>query len=146
MKIKAFCLFVSLLLVSSVFAQVVDTTASAKKQVVVVKPKTQAQIMADKIKKLKITPQNLVDVKEAAAPTLNNLGIPTDAKDVLMFVDGKEVAKESYKDLNPNDIESVTVLKNQEAIKKLTTKKCTAILMISLKKKAAATTTAVAPK
>jgi hypothetical protein len=147
MKIKGFCLFVGLLLVSGVSAQVMDTLSPIKKQVVTVKPKTQVEIMADRVKKLKITHQNLVDVKEAAAPTLNNLGIPTDSKDVLMFVDGKEVAKESYKDLNPNDIESVTVLKNQEAIKKLTTKKCTAILMISLKKKAATTATpVVAPK
>jgi len=138
MKIKKICFFVGLLLVSGVSVQAADSVVVVMKPVVTAKPKTQIEIMADRVKKLKITPQNLVDVKEAAAPTLNNLGIPTDSKDVLMFVDGKEVAKESYKNLNPNDIESVTVLKNQEAIKKMTTKKCTAILMISLKKKAAA--------
>jgi hypothetical protein len=138
MKIKKICFFVGLLLVSGVSVQAADSVVVVMKPVVTAKPKTQIEIMADRVKKLKITPQNLVDVKEAADPTLNNLGIPTDSKDVLMFVDGKEVAKESYKNLNPNDIESVTVLKNQEAIKKMTTKKCTAILMISLKKKAAA--------
>lgn len=135
MNIKGFSLFICLLLVSGVSAQVIDTVKSAKKPVVTFKPKTKAELMTDKVMKLKITPQNLVDVKEAAAPTLNNMGIPTDSKDVLMFVDGKEVSKEAYKNINPTEIESVTVLKNQEAIKKLTTKKCTAILLISMKKK-----------
>lgn len=133
MKMKGFCLYVALLLVSGVQAQVADTTGRAKQQVVTLKPKTQAEIMADKIKKLKITPQKLVEVKEAAAPTLNNLGIPTDAKDVLVFVDGSEVTKETYQKINPADIESVTVLKNQDTIKKLTTKKCTSIIMIRRK-------------
>jgi len=135
MKIKGFSLIICLLLVTGVSAQVVDTVKSAKKSVVTFKPKTKAELMTDKIMKYKITPQNLVDVKEAAAPTLNNMGIPTDAKDVLMFVDGKEVTKETYKNINPADIESLTVLKNQEAIKKLTSKKCTAILLVSVKKK-----------
>ncbi len=135
MKVKGFFLFVGLLLVTGVSAQVIDTVKSAKKSVVTLKPKTKAELMTDKIMKLKITPQNLVDVKEAAAPTLSNMGIPTDSKDVLMFVDGSEVTKETYKNINPADIESVTVLKNQEAIKKLTSKKCTAILLISIKKK-----------
>jgi hypothetical protein len=135
MKIKVFSLIICLLLVTSVSAQVVDTVKSTKKSVATLKPKTKAEMMTDRIMKLKITPQNLVDVKEAAAPTLNNMGIPTDSKDVLMFVDGKEITKETYKNINPAVIESVTVLKNQDAIKKLTSKKCTAILLVNVKKK-----------
>lgn len=92
----------------------------------------------DKVKKLKITPQNLVDVKEAATPTLNALGVPTDAKDIVVFVDGKEVPMETYKQMNPADIDSISILKNQEAIKKLTTKKCTTVILIHTKKKATA--------
>jgi hypothetical protein len=138
MKIKLFCLFVSLLLVSGVSAQVADTVAQAKKQVVAQKPKTQAEMLADKVMKLKITPQNLADVKEVALPTLQKAGIPTDAKDVVAFVDGKEVPLDTYKNINPANINSITILKNQEAIKTLTTKKCTSVIVITTKKKATA--------
>lgn len=135
MKVKACCLFVCLLLVSGVSAQKADTVASAKKQVVTVKSKTQAEIMAERVKKLKITPQNLVDVKEAAVPTLNALGVPTDAKDLVVIVDGKEVSMETYKNMNLADIDSISVIKSQEAIKKLTSKKCTMAILITTKKK-----------
>jgi N-acetylmuramoyl-L-alanine amidase len=51
--------------------------------------------------------------------------IPTDAKtingfpsDVLVFINGKESTKEAFKNINPNTIESITVLKGAEAVKK----------------------------
>jgi hypothetical protein len=136
MKMKSFCLFVSLLLVSGVSAQVPDSLkAKQSVQTVTLSHKTDLEILTEKAKKLKITPQNLVDVKEAVKPMLQTAGIPTDAKDVLVFVDGKEVPLETYKTMNPGDIDSITVLKNQEAIKKLTAKKCTSVILIKTKKK-----------
>lgn len=130
---KGFCLFVSLLLVSGVNAQVPDSL-KIKLSKQSLKPKTELEQLTEKVKKLKITPQNLVDVKEAVKPMLQSAGLPTDAKDVLVFVDGKEVPVETYKTMNPSDFDSVTILKNQEAIKKLTTKKCTSVILIRTKK------------
>lgn len=138
MKFKGSCAFICLLLVSAVSAQVTDTARSTNKSLSTIKPKTQVEQMANKVKNLKITRQNLVDVKEAAAPTLNALGVPTDAKDVVVFVDGKEVPMETYKKMNPADIDSISILKNQDAIKKLTSKKCTMAILITTKKKTTA--------
>jgi hypothetical protein len=138
MKIKGFTLFVCLMLVSGVSAQVADTVNSTKKNVTVLKPKTQAEVLAEKVKKLKITPQNLVDVKEAVKPALNTAGIPTDAKDVLVFVDGKETPMAFYKTMDPLTLSSISVVKNLDAIKMLTTKKCSMAIVVTTKKKATA--------
>lgn len=129
MKIKGFCLFISLMLVLSVTAQVVDSVKLTPKNV---------QILKEKALKYKITPQKLVEVKEAVAPKMNAAGIPTDINDVVAFVDGKEVPIDTYKSMNPANINSISIVKNQEAIKKLTTKKCTSIIVITTKKKAVA--------
>lgn len=129
MKIKGFCLFISLMLVLSVTAQVVDSVKLTPKNV---------QILKEKALKYKITPQKLVEVKEAVAPKMKLAGIPTDVNDVVAFVDGKEVPIETYKSMNPANINSISIVKNQEAIKKLTTKKCTSIIVITTKKKAVA--------
>jgi len=132
MKIKGFCLILSLVLVTSITAQVPDSL----KKVQTLKPKTQTEILTEKAMKLKITTKKLSEVKEMAVPTMKAAGIPTDVNDVVAFVDGKEVPIETYKSINPANINSMTVLKNQEAIKKLTTKKCTSVILITTKKKA----------
>lgn len=129
MKIKGFCLFISLMLVLSVTAQVVDSVKLTPKNV---------QILKEKALKYKITPQKLVEVKESVAPTMKLAGIPTNVNDVVAFVDGKEVPIDTYKSMNPANINSISIVKNQEAIKKLTTKKCTSIIVITTKKKAVA--------
>lgn len=103
-----------------------------------VKPKTELERMTEKGMKLKITRQNLADVKAVVEPTLKTAGIPTDAKDVLVFVDGSEVSMETYKKLNPNDLSSISIVKNQEAIQTLTKKKCAMMVVVSTKKKPAA--------
>lgn len=138
MKIKGFSLFVCLLFVSGVFAQRINKSDSVQWQKLEVKPKTELERMTEKGMKLKITRQNLADVKAVVEPTLKTAGIPTDAKDVLVFVDGSEVSMETYKKLNPNDLSSISIVKNQEAIQTLTKKKCAMMVVVSTKKKPAA--------
>lgn len=136
MKIRS--LLLGLLLVTSVSAQKVDSLLQKAAQTKNLNAQSELDRLTQRVKKLKITPQNLVDVKEAATPTLNNLGIPTNAKDVVIFMDGKEVTQETYQKIDPTTIESISVVKNIQAIQKLTTKKCTVAIVITTKKKPAA--------
>lgn len=135
MKIKGFFLFVGLLLVSGVSAQVADTVNSSKKSVATFKPKTQAEIMADKVKNYKITRQNLVDVKEAAQPMIKMAGIESDGSDVLIIVNGVKTPYTVYKTIDPKNITSMTIVKDKKGLIEYTAKKsCPALQELFTKK------------
>jgi bla regulator protein BlaR1 len=53
----------------------------------------------------------------------------------LILIDGKEASSKGMKDLNPNDIDNVSVLKDDAAVKKYGDKAKQGVIMISLKKK-----------
>lgn len=53
----------------------------------------------------------------------------------LILIDGKEASSKGMKELNPNDIDSVSVLKDDAAVKKYGDKAKQGVIMISLKKK-----------
>jgi bla regulator protein BlaR1 len=53
----------------------------------------------------------------------------------LILIDGKEASSKGMKDLNPNDIDNVSVLKDDAALKKYGDKAKQGVIMISLKKK-----------
>jgi TonB-dependent SusC/RagA subfamily outer membrane receptor len=65
----------------------------------------------------------------------NNIYISTDSeKDPLFIVDGKEISKEKFKDLNVKNIESVNVLKDKSAIEKYGDKGKNGVIIITTKK------------
>lgn len=136
MKIKVFSLFISLLLMTSAFAQVVDTTVVQKTvQTKSFVPKTQAQIVAERIKNLKITPQNLADVKEATQPVMNMVGVEEDGRDVLVIVNGVKVPYTVYKTINPYSITSMTYIKDKSGLIEYTAvKSCPALQELFTKK------------
>ncbi len=53
---------------------------------------------------------------------------------VLFLVDGKEIPKEDLEKINPNDIHTVTVIKDKEEQKKYTNKEYDGIVIIVMKK------------
>lgn len=60
---------------------------------------------------------------------VNNSG-----KNILYFIDGKEVSANEIKKLDTDKIDSITVLKDQKEVAKHTNKKYDGIVMIKLKK------------
>ena len=56
-------------------------------------------------------------------------------QDALYIVDGKEAPADTLKTLNPNDIESITVLKDQSAVAKYGEKGKNGVILITLKNK-----------
>ncbi|RNC86723.1 MAG: hypothetical protein ED556_04700 [Winogradskyella sp.] len=64
-----------------------------------------------------------------------NIFISTDeGKDPLFILDGKEVSKKEFTKMNPKNIESVTVLKDESAIKKYGKKGKDGVVIIKTKK------------
>ena len=55
-------------------------------------------------------------------------------QNILYLIDGKEVSANDIKKLEPNNIDSITVLKDQKEVAKHTDKKYDGIIMIKLKK------------
>ncbi|WP_335973327.1 hypothetical protein [Gaetbulibacter jejuensis] len=53
---------------------------------------------------------------------------------VIIFIDGKEFPKDKLDDINPDDIQSVTVIKDKQNIKKYTDKDCDGVILIEMKK------------
>ncbi|HEU4788636.1 MAG TPA: hypothetical protein VFS71_03030, partial [Flavobacterium sp.] len=53
----------------------------------------------------------------------------------LYIVEGKETTEEMIKDLNPDDVDSITVLKDKKAIEKYGEKGKAGVIEIYLKKK-----------
>ena len=68
-----------------------------------------------------------------ATPSDNRTGVVL--KSPLVIVDGREVTGDSWKSIDPNDIESVTVLKDEEATNAYGEKGKNGVLIIQLKKK-----------
>lgn len=68
-----------------------------------------------------------------ATPSDNRTG--TVLQSPLVIVDGQEVTSDSWKSIDPNDIESVTVLKDKEATNAYGEKGKNGVLIIQLKKK-----------
>ena len=120
MKIKGFSLFVWLIAVTGAFAQDVDVPVQSGRTEL--KPKTTAEVKAEKVMKLKITTQNLADVKPEA-PVKPMANFNTDGSRVLVIIDGKKAPYKDFQDLNPNMIESLTVIKDNSAYISYTAKK-----------------------
>lgn len=136
MNIKRFSLVFCLSITTGAFAQVVDTAAVKKTvQTKSFVPKTQAQMIAERVKILKITPQNLADVKEAAKPVMNMAGVESDGSDVLVIVNGAKVPYTVYKTINPYSITSMTIIKDKKGLNEYTAKKsCPALQDLFTKK------------
>lgn len=136
MNIKRFSLVFCLSITTGAFAQVVDTAAVKKMvQTKSFVPKTQAQMIAERVKILKITPQNLADVKEAAQPMMNMAGVESDGSDVLVIVNGAKVPYTAYKTINPYSITSMTIIKDKKGLNEYTAKKsCPALQDLFTKK------------
>ena len=122
MKLKDLRLVLCLLLVSTAVAQASDSIAVVKKAA-----------------KPKFTMPSVAEIKATALPVLKSAGVPTDGKDVVVLVDGKDTPFEAYKKMDVQTLKSVSVIKDQASLKKLTTKTCSIILVIETKKKAIAT-------
>jgi hypothetical protein len=56
-------------------------------------------------------------------------------KSPIYILDGKEVASEKINEINPNDIESVSILKNLEAMKTYGDKGKNGVILIKMKDK-----------
>ena len=56
-------------------------------------------------------------------------------KNILYIVDGKEVSSDYIKTMNPNDIDSLTVIKGDKHVAEYTDKKYDGVIIIKLKKK-----------
>jgi len=122
MKIKGFSLFVCLIAVTGAFAQDVDVPVQSGRTELKLKPKTLAEEKTEKVMKLKITTQNLADVKPEA-PVKPMANFNTDGSRVLVIIDGKKAPYKDFQDLNPNMIESLTVIKDNSAYISYTAKK-----------------------
>lgn len=145
MKLREISLLVCLFVMATVSAQDIDAPVYPER--VLLKPMTKAEMKVDKIKKLKITPQNLVDVKEAAKTYMKLPGIEGDRSDILVIIDGKKVENKEYQTLDPKSIESITILKNKSAamdvnvtknnpaLLELASKKYNSAIVITTKKK-----------
>lgn len=136
MNIKRFSLVICLSITTGAFAQVVDTAVVKKTvQTKSFVPKTQAQMVAERVKSLKITPQNLAYVKEAAQPMMNMAGVESDGSDVLVIVNGAKVPYTAYKTINPYSITSMTIIKDKSGLNEYTAKKsCPALQELFTKK------------
>lgn len=64
----------------------------------------------------------------------NNIFISNTGKDPLFIIDGKEVSKDKIQDINPNNIESVTVLKDKNAKEKYGEKGKNGVIIIKTKR------------
>jgi predicted alpha/beta superfamily hydrolase len=53
---------------------------------------------------------------------------------ILYVLDGKEILQDTLKKINPDDIQSIDVIKNEEGIKKYTQKKYDGVVVMYLKK------------
>ena len=136
MNIKGFSLVVCLFILTGAFAQVVDTAAVKKTvQTKSFVPKTQAQMIADRVKNLKITPQNLADVKEAAKPVMKMVGVEGDGSDVLIILNGVKVPYTVYKTIDPQNITSMTFIKDKKGLNEYTAKKSSPALQELFTKK-----------
>ncbi len=60
-------------------------------------------------------------------------GQPDISKDVMVILDGKEVPYSKLKEIEPNDIESISVLKDQKAVEKFGEKAVKGVIEIRLK-------------
>ncbi|WP_339663616.1 hypothetical protein [uncultured Polaribacter sp.] len=55
-------------------------------------------------------------------------------QNILYLIDGKEVSANDIKKLEPNNIDSITVIKDQKEVAKYTAKKYEGIIIIKMKK------------
>ena len=55
-------------------------------------------------------------------------------KNVLIFVDGKKISLKDLEKINPNDINTITVIKNKEDMQKYTSKEYDGVIIIEMKK------------
>ena len=54
---------------------------------------------------------------------------------MLFLIDGKKTTQEEIEKIDPNDIEEITVIKNNEEISKYTTENYDGVVLIKMKKK-----------
>ncbi len=78
------------------------------------------------------TKSELITNKEESY--INSESKSLDESKIFILVDGKEFPKEDLEKISPNDIESVTVIKNKEEIKKYTSKEYDGVIIIVMKK------------
>lgn len=116
MKRNGFSLLLLLLLALSAFAQTADTTVKAK-------IKTQAEMVAERLKKLKITPPSLNEVKSATEPLKKLVGAENDGKDILVILNGVKVTYQEYKKVDPSTITYLTVIKDKTGLNAYAVKK-----------------------
>lgn len=148
MKFERFSLFVCLLFVSGASAQVADTVAQRYRGVLYLKPKTEAELFTEKVMKLKITHQNLVDVNKAATPEVKLFGAENNGKEIFVLLNGVQVTYKEFKTIDPKDISKITLIKdnrgfkedsitkNYPALKEFFTNKYSQAIVVETKKKA----------
>jgi len=148
MKIERFSLFVCLLFVSGTSAQVADTVAQSNGGVFYLKPKTETEMFTEKVMKLEITHQNLVDVKEAAIPEAKMFGAENGGKDIFVLLNGVKVTYKEFQAIDPKDISKITLIKDKRgfdedsikkkcpALKEYLTGKYSQAIVVETKKKA----------
>ncbi|MDC9723409.1 MAG: TonB-dependent receptor plug domain-containing protein [Urechidicola sp.] len=61
--------------------------------------------------------------------------ISDDENASLFYIDGKEVSKDDFKDLDPNTIKNVEVLKGNKAVEKYGDKAKGGVILVTTKKK-----------
>ena len=58
----------------------------------------------------------------------------TSSKNIFYIIDGKEVSANFIKTITPNNIESLTVIKDKKKVAKYTAKKVDGVIIIKMKK------------
>ena len=66
--------------------------------------------------------------------TLNSKNVRVQKQNILYILDGKEILQETLRNINPDNIKSIDIIKNAEGIKKYTQKKYDGVVVIYLKK------------
>ncbi|MGR7812933.1 hypothetical protein [Lacinutrix undariae] len=76
----------------------------------------------------------LVTTKSQEAPKKESDENVFGDKNIFVLIDGKEFPQERLSEINPNDIDKITVIKDAEAIKKYTSKVYDGVILIEMKK------------
>jgi hypothetical protein len=149
MKIQKLILVAMLVILVGTLVQAQDSTLNVlKKKVKSLNIQSLNDVKVQKLKNLKITSQNLSDVKDAVKPVVTKV---VGDSDVLIIVNGAKISYKEYSTIDVKNITSMTVVKDKKALveytakkscpalKELFTKKYNKAIVIETKQKATAT-------
>jgi hypothetical protein len=74
------------------------------------------------------------NVNNSAMPVRERSAKSIDDSKVLLILDGKEITQSELESIDPNDVETIEVIKDQEKVKEFTLKKYDGVVIITMKK------------